>query len=149
MENLATFGQRIVAVIVDHIIVGIVTLIISLPFGFTAILMQAPSGMMDPFAFASFWTMWSMVVLISLVLWIVYFTYFEGKDGQTLGKKMMGIKVVAESGKMDNRAAFIRNILRIIDGLPFAYILGFIVAVASEKKQRIGDLAAKTLVVKA
>ena len=44
--------------------------------------------------------------------------------------------------------AFVRTLLRIIDGLAF-YLIGFIVILVTEKKQRIGDFTAGTIVVKA
>jgi uncharacterized RDD family membrane protein YckC len=43
----------------------------------------------------------------------------------------------------------IRTVLRIVDGLPFLYLLGLIVVAVSKQNQRIGDMAAGTLVVKA
>jgi uncharacterized RDD family membrane protein YckC len=42
----------------------------------------------------------------------------------------------------------VRTILRIVDSLPAFYLLGFIVVVASKEKQRIGDMAAGTVVVR-
>ncbi len=145
MAELATFGQRIVSIIVDHIILLIVAVILAIPLGLSAAAFSV-AGITNP---ALMWTAWSTFSLISFVIWIAYFTYFEGKSGATLGKRMMGIKVVMEKGEMTFATSFVRNILRIIDWLPFAYILGFIVAVASKKNQRIGDLAARTQVVKA
>ncbi len=59
------------------------------------------------------------------------------------------IKVVREDGgKIDMNQAFIRNILRIIDGL-IAYLVGAVLIWRSDKKQRLGDSVAKTVVVKA
>ena len=67
----------------------------------------------------------------------------------TLGKKAMGLKVVRENGEaMDWGAVIIRNLLRIIDGIAF-YLVGAIVVWVSKKRQRLGDMAAKTLVVRA
>jgi uncharacterized RDD family membrane protein YckC len=43
----------------------------------------------------------------------------------------------------------VRNLLRIIDHLPTLYILGIILIAATDKKQRLGDMLGKTLVVKA
>jgi uncharacterized RDD family membrane protein YckC len=43
----------------------------------------------------------------------------------------------------------IRTVLRLVDGLPFLYLVGFIAMVASKQKQRLGDMAAGTIVVKA
>lgn len=146
MANLATFGQRLVAIIVDHIILLIITIALAVPFGLQSALFSM-AGISNP---ALYIAAWSMFAILSFVIWILYFTYFEAKDGQTLGKRMMGIKVVMEKGtKMTYEKSFVRNILRIIDWLPAVYILGFIVAVASKNNQRIGDLAARTLVVKA
>jgi uncharacterized RDD family membrane protein YckC len=60
----------------------------------------------------------------------------------------MKLKVVKEDGeKPDWQAAVVRNVLRIIDGF-FFYLVGAIVIWASKKKQRLGDMAAKTLVVR-
>jgi uncharacterized RDD family membrane protein YckC len=61
----------------------------------------------------------------------------------------VGLKVVKEGGEpLDWQASIIRNILRIIDGF-FFYLVGAIVVWTSKKKQRLGDMAAHTLVVSA
>ena len=74
----------------------------------------------------------------------------EGTRGQTIGKKMIKIKVVREDGKpIDMKQAFTRNVLRIVDGLFFIYLIGALLIWRSEKKQRLGDMVAKTVVVKA
>jgi uncharacterized RDD family membrane protein YckC len=67
----------------------------------------------------------------------------EGYLGQTLGKMLLGIKVVREdSGEVRGLgAAAIRTVLRIIDGL-FAYVVAFITVLVSRKNQRFGDMAA-------
>jgi uncharacterized RDD family membrane protein YckC len=58
------------------------------------------------------------------------------------------IKVVREAGgQIDMKAAFIRNILRVIDGL-IAYLVGAALIWRSDKKQRFGDVMAKIVVVK-
>jgi len=148
-EDYAGIGSRAIAVIIDHIILMIITVIIALPFGMTSALFSMMGSVANPVALASTMALMSTVMVISLVIWILYFTYFESKTGQTLGKKMVNIKVVREDGKkLTFGEAFLRTILRVIDGLA-VYLLGFIVVLVSEKKQRIGDIAAKTVVVRA
>lgn len=145
---LGDLGSRIVAGIVDYIIIGIVVGILSIflivPWAMTG------SGMMGTFGAAGWMNgIWGIIGLMWL-LWLVYFTYFEGTSGQTIGKKLTHIKVIKENGsKCDFGSALVRNILRIIDHLPFLYILGIILIAATDKKQRLGDMLAKTLVVKA
>jgi uncharacterized RDD family membrane protein YckC len=148
-EDYAGIGSRAIAVITDHIILMIITMVITLPFGMTSALFSIMGSVANPVTLASVMALMSTLVVISLVIWILYFTYFESTTGQTLGKKMVNIKVVREDGKKLTFAeAFLRTILRMIDGLA-VYLLGFIVVLVSEKKQRIGDIAAKTVVVRA
>lgn len=79
----------------------------------------------------------------------LYYILLEGVTGATLGKKLVKIKVVRENGSPCGLGpALVRNILRIVDGLPFLYIIGAILVSRSDKKQRLGDRLAKTVVVK-
>jgi uncharacterized RDD family membrane protein YckC len=148
-------GSRIVAGIVDYIIMFVLVIIIGIVVGILSNSLIAPWGMTGPgmmraFGAAGWMTrIWGTIGLMWL-LWLVYFTYFEGTSGQTIGKKFTHIKVIKENGsKCDFGSALVRNILRIIDHLPFLYILGIILIVVTEKKQRLGDMLAKTIVVKA
>ena len=86
----------------------------------------------------------------TVAIGIAYFTVMEGLFGATIGKFATGIRVVREDGtKADVAAALIRNVFRVIDALPFAYLLGAILVWTSPKKQRLGDRVAKTVVVEA
>lgn len=87
------------------------------------------------------------LVFFGIVL--LYYFISEAASGQTLGKRMAGIKVVALDGReVGTRAAAIRTILRIIDSLPFLYLVGMVFVVTSKRRQRLGDMAARTLVVR-
>lgn len=139
-EPLAYQGVaiRFVAILIDSIILGIITWILGMIFG-----VNSPDFYMRPQILLSGWG------LVSFIIFIAYFTYLEGTSGQTIGKMAMRIKVVREDGgRMDIGTAFIRNILRIIDGL-FFYLVGAIIIWISRKKQRLGDIAAKTVVIRA
>jgi uncharacterized RDD family membrane protein YckC len=149
MADYASPASRIVAIIIDTIILFVIMAIIAIPFGLTTYLfgmMTDATAMMNMWANAA---MWGGFLVINIIIWLLYFTYFEGTTGQTPGKRMMNIKVTREDG---NKAMFadalIRTILRIIDGI-FFYILGLIIILVTEKKQRLGDILAKTIVVKA
>jgi uncharacterized RDD family membrane protein YckC len=82
-----------------------------------------------------------------LVSW-GYMIVFEGLFGGTIGKLILGMRVVnAEGGNAGLGRALVRNLLRIIDMLPFAYLLGAIMVASSDTKQRLGDRVAGTYVV--
>jgi uncharacterized RDD family membrane protein YckC len=127
-------GIRLVSLIIDNIIIGIIIVVIGSMIGF---------GMMAQ-EMVPWW-----IGLLYFVIYIGYFALLEGSRGQTIGKMITKIKVVGEDGKpIDMNQALIRNLLRIIDGL-FAYLIGAILIWRSDKKQRLGDSIAKTVVVKA
>jgi uncharacterized RDD family membrane protein YckC len=88
-----------------------------------------------------------ITMFVTSVIGFLYFWVMEGMFGATLGKKILGIKVTDMSGQVCGmKRSLIRNLLRIIDGL-FIYLVGFIIALCSKKRQRLGDRIAETIVV--
>lgn len=78
-----------------------------------------------------------------------YFIVLEGLYGQTIGKRVAGIVVVRRDGQpITFRQSAVRNLLRVVDGM-FSYALGLAVMLLNDDRQRIGDLAADTIVVRA
>ncbi|MED5239173.1 MAG: RDD family protein [Pseudomonadota bacterium] len=90
------------------------------------------------------------VILISLFLleWF-YPTLFEAlRNGQTPGKKYMGIAVVHSNGTpLSFNGSLIRNLLRTADAFPMFYLLGFVSTLISPRFQRLGDMAANSVVI--
>jgi uncharacterized RDD family membrane protein YckC len=80
-------------------------------------------------------------------LGFAYWVILEATTGRTLGKLFVGIQVVRTDGRrVGFGAALIRNLLRIVDGL-FNYLVGAVFIWTSSSNQRLGDRAAKTIVV--
>jgi uncharacterized RDD family membrane protein YckC len=90
-------------------------------------------------------------VLLTFALAWSYFVLFEWLgNGQTLGKRMFGLRVIAEDGAPAGfMAVLIRNLVRMVDFLPGFYGVGLLAIVVSPRSQRLGDLAAGTFVVRA
>jgi uncharacterized RDD family membrane protein YckC len=83
--------------------------------------------------------------------WALYYYFaLESGGGQTVGKKLMNLRVVCVDGSpVGMREVAVRTILRVIDGVG-AYIVGLIVMLATgQRRQRLGDLAAGTMVIDA
>jgi len=69
--------------------------------------------------------------------------------GQTLGKRLFRLRVMDEQGlQLQFSQIVLRNLLRFVDQLPLFYLLGGLSCLLSSKAQRLGDLAANTLVVR-
>src|SRR5437588_6559358 len=84
---------------------------------------------------------------------VVVFGYFWTCEafwsGQTIGKKVFRLRAVGDRGEpMTFFQAGIRNIVRIVDFLPYAYGVGLVVLFLNGRGKRLGDLAAGTIVVK-
>ena len=74
----------------------------------------------------------------------------EAHNGQTIGKRQYGLRVVsADGGQADARAIPIRTVLRFVDALPTCYASGLVTMLRTgrARRQRIGDVAARTMVV--
>jgi uncharacterized RDD family membrane protein YckC len=137
--NFHVTGRRVVATMVDVVLFGIAGGILAQVFGTESTASGVSAARLSTGG-----------SLLLLVLVLVYYTLMEGMTGRTVGKMVTGIRVVDEAtgappgfGK-----ALVRTLLRIVDGL-FAYLVGFIFVLASPQRKRLGDLAAKTLVVRA
>lgn len=107
-------------------------------------------------------TMINLIGLISTdtaqaVLIIVYFSVAIGYSigcewnfqGQTIGKKLLRLRVMDGQGlKLQFSQVVIRNLIRFVDALPLFYLVGGITALLSPRSQRLGDMAANTVVVR-
>jgi uncharacterized RDD family membrane protein YckC len=91
-----------------------------------------------------------IAVLGSFVIVFGYFWTCEAFwSGQTVGKKVFRLRAVGDRGEpMTFVQAGIRNVVRLVDFLPYAYGVGVVVLFVNGKGKRLGDLAAGTIVVK-
>ncbi|MFC2068497.1 RDD family protein [Chloroflexota bacterium] len=94
--------------------------------------------------------LWGISDPICLVFLFVIFAYLilmEAYVGWTMGKRILGMRVVDVSGnKIDLSKSITRNLHRLVDGLPAFNILGIILIATSQREQRFGDRIAKTYV---
>lgn len=94
---------------------------------------------------------WLLAVLVIGFFGLIwgYFIFWETVwSGRTPGKRLTGIRVLRDGGyPVDFRAAFVRNISRYVDFLPFAYGVGAVTMFLSRDSKRLGDYAAGTVVV--
>src|SRR5207237_8003418 len=84
--------------------------------------------------------------ILNAMILFAYGWLLEAGFGATLGKAMVGIRVVRTTHRNPLAALAIRNALRIVDGLGF-YLVGVLVASCSNLRQRLGDICADTGVV--
>ena len=137
--TLAGVGSRFTAALIDYLIQGVILLALGLVLGFGVGLDPGAGG----FAAAIFF--------------ICFFLLFTGYDvsfevlnsGRTPGKRLNGLRVVRESGAPVTFAtSAVRNVLRLVDLLPGTYLVGIASILITGRNQRLGDLAAGTLVVR-
>src|SRR5215213_1316360 len=144
-EDVHVTGRRIVATIVDGLIFGALFTGMIMLFGTVTTIANV-----GPFDWnVSTISMPALPSLLYGVFVVLYYILLEGYLGQTFGKMLLGIKVVREdNGEVPGLGgATIRTLLSLIDGL-FSYLVAFIAVLISSKDQRLGDMAAHTLVVR-
>ena len=95
------------------------------------------------------WLITDPLCLVFLLLMLAYYVLLEGYFGRTIGKLVMGIRVVLKgNGSPGLNKSLVRNLLRLVDGLPAFNILGVVLILVTKERTRVGDLVANTRVVK-
>ena len=89
------------------------------------------------------------VVLPAIGIYLFYHPVLEVlMRGSTPGKRMAGVRIVTRTGDIPGMGALlIRNVFRLIDSLPFVYLVGLATAMFTEQHVRLGDIAAGTLLI--
>jgi uncharacterized RDD family membrane protein YckC len=143
--DIAGIGSRFLANLVDALIQGFVYA--GLLFS-AAILFNLFSGTRLPNQISNLIT--AGILLVIFLVQFGYFILFEiALNGQTPGKRLVGLRVIKENGyPLGALDSIIRNIVRIIDFFPFAYGIGLIVMFLNPRAKRLGDFAAGTIVVR-
>jgi uncharacterized RDD family membrane protein YckC len=90
----------------------------------------------------------SVAVVLYFVISVGYGIVLEWRwRGQTVGKRLFGLRVIDGQGlRLQLPQVALRNLMRLIDALPVFYLVGGIAALVSRNGQRLGDLAANTVV---
>lgn len=95
------------------------------------------------------WFIFDPLCLIFLALMALYLVLLEGWLGATLGKWVVGLRVIGIDGRRPGLwKSLLRNVLRVVDSLPTLNILGVILIQRSEERARFGDRVAGTRVIR-
>ena len=141
--------RRFLALVVDTVVISLIDAIVNGTFGVTRVT-SGVATYMSSGSITSFTTQtmvdWPWLAL----LWVTYYAVLEGLFGATLGKRAVRLRVTDVNGhRIGWQAAIVRNLARLLDVLPFGYLLGGILTVVTRQHQRLGDRLAGTLVVPA
>jgi uncharacterized RDD family membrane protein YckC len=133
----AGLGSRFTAQLVDILVLWGLLLALALVSYLIARLGGTTIGLLllVVAGFLGFWAYW----ILPEALW----------SGRTLGKYLMHLRVIdARGGPLTVGQAVIRNLLRVVDFLPLSYAAGIVAIFSSPRNQRLGDMAAGTVVVR-
>lgn len=140
--ELAGLGSRFLAAIID-------TFILAVTLGLVAFVAWLIRAYLTGASGVSFLT--SVIILsASVLVYVAYHVYFEvTARGKPPGKSLTGLRVISVDGAaVGFEQSSVRNIMRLIDMLPTSYAVGLISLLVTARNQRLGDLAAGTMVVK-
>lgn len=131
--DVAGIGSRTIALIVDTLIQTLLLL--------PVVVVSIAADVSGPFGSVV------LIVLVFVVLWLYYPAFEWAWRGQTPGKRFQHIRVVRTDGQPASLAPIVvRNLIRIVDvmALPFLALISMFI---TKRSQRLGDLAAGTMVV--
>jgi uncharacterized RDD family membrane protein YckC len=133
-------GRRVAAALVDLMLAIVLLIVVGIAFG------KAHTGGGNASV--------NLRGVSAVVFVIALFTYYATGEflwGQTIGKRLFGIRVVSRRSDRSSPTAITgRTLLRAVDFFPLLYLVGFILILATgRRRQRLGDLVARTTVVDA
>ncbi len=140
--EVAGIGTRFLAALVDTLVILVLQVVASITLLlFTDILVGDEQEV---------WLLAAVIGLISFAFLWGYYVFFEVIwNGQSLGKRWVGLRVIRTDGSPITLVeSLIRNIIRLVDFLPAYYGVGVVTMFINEQSRRLGDLAAGTLVVR-
>jgi uncharacterized RDD family membrane protein YckC len=138
--ELAGLGSRFVALLVDMLLQGAVLALL------IGIVLRLPHLLPDWNPGITVWVLLSFSALFSLAYFIILELLWQG---QTVGKRLMGLRVIRTNGTaIGFSESAVRNLLRLLDALPAFNAVGALFIFFSRHCQRVGDFAAGTLVVR-
>jgi len=146
--GIAGIGSRAGAAIVDTLIQLTTLLVVTIALGAAAAVAGAGSELLDS----------DTLGIVAVAVWLLaallvtsgYYMVFEIVwNGQTPGKRLLNVRVIRESGYPIRPVdSVIRNLVRLVDWLPFLYGFGALVMLFNKHSKRLGDFAAGTMVVR-
>jgi len=139
--TVAGIGSRFIAALVDSTIIVLLQLVV---IAISVIAMNGANlaNVLGPWVSA-------ILGLVAFLLFWGYYIFFEMLwNGQSPGKRWVGLRVIRVDGTPITLAeSIIRNLVRLVDFLPIGYGIGVITMFVNERARRLGDLAAGSLVV--
>jgi uncharacterized RDD family membrane protein YckC len=144
---IAGLGSRFLAILADTVVQLVAYILLILVF--VLIATSAPKVASGELSHTGEKWLVAGLIFFHFVMYWGYFALFETYwNGQTPGKKLCKIRVIQQSGRQITFfEAMIRNLIRIVDLLPGFYLIGVITTLCNRQHQRLGDLAAGTLVI--
>lgn len=129
-------GRRVVAALIDLVPLSVLFLGMASQFGE----LQTSGGFNV--------RLYNIPFLLYLAAFAGYFVFAEAASGTTLGKWVMGLEVSKlDSSRLTWGAIIVRNTVRLLDLLPAFYLVGIVAVWSTRNNQRLGDLAASTVVL--
>jgi uncharacterized RDD family membrane protein YckC len=159
MDPYKALGRRIVALIIDGLILTAIFAVLYFPFAEkqSEILEnldvgESASTYVNVGDYSLTGSKAGLFFLAMIVIQVLYWVVLVGLTGRTVGKALTGVKVVRENDLSQPPGmgrAFLRHLLWIVDEFPYLIpgLTGFIVAMTNPRRRRVGDIAAGTVVV--
>ena len=149
--RLAGFGSRLGAILIDSLILTALVMVMVIPIAVIAGMSadtSSTTGNEEPPAFLLLGAV--LAWLLAMAFWIWNLVFRQGKTGRSVGKQVLGIRVVNEQTGLPPGVgmAFLRGLVRYFFEGGITSGLGYLVALFTEKRQTLHDMMAGCLVVK-
>lgn len=142
---LAGVGTRMLAALLDALVI-----VATIFFAFIALAFLGGIVALQPYSLAANSVLGAITLLFIFGFGFAYYAGLELLwDGQTVGKRALKLRVLRDNGTpVDAAAVLARTVVRLVDFLPFGYLVGLISMVVDGRARRLGDIVGGTIVVR-
>ncbi len=139
--ELAGLGSRFLAIALDFIVQAILAIAVLLLISLASLRAAEIGAALRLNGTQIESAFFALAIILMFIIFFAYFVIFEALwNGQTPGKRLLGIRVVRDGGyPIDLGSSVLRNLIRIVE-MAFAYVPAAISALASAQNKRLGDL---------
>ncbi len=138
----AGVGERVLAFFLDVFFIGVYYLVVIWTWGYVNEIGSNPEHMFES-------SMWVLYVVLIVPIMLYHLVSEVISNGYSLGKKIVGIRVVSIDGTRASLSGYIiRWMFRLVEISITSGVLAFVTVIMNGKGQRIGDILGKTCVIK-
>jgi uncharacterized RDD family membrane protein YckC len=143
--EVAGIGSRFLAALIDSLLIIALLIVVALVGSLFSNMLLAGVEQSESLVL---WVVGALLLIAFVIVWGYYIVFELLWNGQSPGKRVFNLRVIRSDGRpITLSESLVRNLVRLVDFMPSSYAIGVVTMFLTSQSQRLGDMAAGTLVI--